>query len=187
MDNPAKIKELLEPIAIAKHYLGTPNKVQRNRLWYKSPFRNERTPSFMVNEKGFHDFGDNWHGDIIDFVRKYYNTDFRTAMKILSSDFNLPEDEKMSKEFKAYIKQQREEEKKVQQAIENWFITTLSSLCNKLHNWQKINSYTSGEALKIGYAKEQYLEYLIDIFIDATDNEKIELYRSREEINKCGD
>ena len=104
MNNPKEIKELLNPILVAKYYLGNPEKITRNRIWYKSPWRNERTASFMVdNEIGFHDFGEGWHGDIIDFVERYYNTDFVTTMQILTSDFNLPEDEKVSEDFKKYM------------------------------------------------------------------------------------
>lgn len=188
MNNPKEIKELLNPILVAKYYLGNPEKITRNRIWYKSPWRNERTASFMVdNEIGFHDFGEGWHGDIIDFVERYYNTDFVTTMQILTSDFNLPEDEKVSEDFKKYIKKQRDEEKQIQQAIENWYRNTLSDLCNKLHYWQNKIPNLKKYELARAYSKEQYLDYLIDIFINAKEDEKIELYKSREEIQKCGD
>lgn len=188
MNNPKEIKELLNPTLVARYYLGNPEKTTRDKLWYKSPWRNERTASFMVDDNaGFHDFGENWHGDIMDFVGRYYNTDLTNAMKILTSDFHLPEDEKISPDLKRYITQQRDEEKKIQEAIENWYRNTLSSLCDKLHYWRnKIPNLTKYE-LAEAYSKEQYLDYLIDVFINAKDYEKIELYKSREEIQKCGD
>ena len=71
--------------------------------------------------------------------------------------------------------------------MKNWYQNTLSSLCDKLQCWRnKIPNLTKYE-LAEAYSKEQYLDYLIDVFINAKDYEKIELYKSREEIQKCGD
>lgn len=188
MNNPKEIKELLKPTLVARYYLGNPEKTTRDKIWYKSPWRNERTASFMVDDNaGFHDFGENWHGDIMDFVGRYYNTDLINSMKILTSDFNLPEDEKISPDLKKYLKKQKDEERKIQQAIEDWFRTTLSNLCDKLHYWQNKIPNLKGYELAKAYSKEQYIDYLIDIFINAKDDEKIELYKSREEIQRCGD
>ncbi len=188
MNNPKEIKELLKPTLVARYYLGNPDKTTRDKIWYKSPWRNERTASFMVDDNaGFHDFGENWHGDIMDFVGRYYNADLIDSMKILTSDFNLPEDEKISPDLKKYLKKQKDEERKIQQAIENWFKTTLSNLCDKLHYWQNKIPNLKGYELAKAYSKEQYVDYLIDIFINAKDDEKIELYKSREEIQRCGD
>lgn len=187
MNNPKEIKQLLNPILVARYYLGTPDKITKNRVWYKSPFRSERTASFEVDNIGFYDFGTSWRGDVINFIERYYNTDYINAMRILTSDFNLPEDEKISQDLKKYLKQQRDEERKIQQAIENWFRSTLSNLCDKLHYWQNKIPNLKGYELTEAYSKEQYLDYLIDVFINANDDEKIELYKSREEIQRCGD
>ena len=110
INNPQQIKELLKPTIVAKHYLRQPKKITRNKLWYKSPFRNERTASFMVDNTAFHDFGDSWHGDVIDFVGRYYSVDFITAMNILTRDFGLPENEKISKELEEYLVRKQKEE-----------------------------------------------------------------------------
>ena len=54
--------------------------------WGCCPFHNEKTPSFSVNEdKGFyHCFGCGEHGDIISFVMKSENIDFKEAIKELA-------------------------------------------------------------------------------------------------------
>ena len=54
--------------------------------WGCCPFHNEKTPSFSVNEeKGFyHCFGCGEHGDIISFVMKTNNVEFRDAIKELA-------------------------------------------------------------------------------------------------------
>lgn len=59
--------------------------------WGCCPFHNEKTPSFSVNEdKGFyHCFGCGEHGDIISFVMKSNNIDFKAAIAELASQAGL--------------------------------------------------------------------------------------------------
>lgn len=63
--------------------------------WGCCPFHNEKTPSFSVSEdKGFyHCFGCGEHGDIISFVMKSENVDFKEAIKELAdmAGMKLPE------------------------------------------------------------------------------------------------
>ncbi|MBR5741139.1 MAG: DNA primase [Firmicutes bacterium] len=55
------------------------------------PFHNEKTPSFMVNEdrQTYYCFGCGEHGDVIKFVEKYYNLDFKDAVKKLAEEYNV--------------------------------------------------------------------------------------------------
>ena len=57
-----------------------------------SPFSNEKTPSFTVNdEKGFyHCFSTTEHGNIFDFVMKTQNLKFGEAVRKLASDAGMP-------------------------------------------------------------------------------------------------
>ena len=57
-----------------------------------SPFTNEKTPSFTVNDqKGFyHCFSSNEHGNIFDFLMKTENMKFGEVVKILAADAGLP-------------------------------------------------------------------------------------------------
>ncbi len=63
--------------------------------WGCCPFHNEKTPSFSVNEdKGFyHCFGCGEHGDIISFVMKSENLEFKEAIKELAdmAGLKMPE------------------------------------------------------------------------------------------------
>jgi DNA primase len=63
--------------------------------WGCCPFHNEKTPSFSVSEeKGFyHCFGCGEHGDIISFVMKSENVDFKEAIKELAdmAGLKMPE------------------------------------------------------------------------------------------------
>jgi DNA primase len=57
-----------------------------------SPFSNEKTPSFTVNdEKGFyHCFSSAEHGNIFDFLMKVKNYKFGEAVRALASDAGMP-------------------------------------------------------------------------------------------------
>jgi DNA primase len=49
------------------------------------PFHDERTPSFIVNQRRqtFHCFGCGAHGDVITFIQKLHGYDFKDACKYL--------------------------------------------------------------------------------------------------------
>ena len=72
-----------------------------SNIFYKSPFRQEKTASFCVNnEKGFHDYGSGWHGDIISFVQELYGLTPIDAAKKLIQDFSLPIQMKQKTNYK---------------------------------------------------------------------------------------
>ena len=56
------------------------------------PFHNEKSPSFMVNEKKqiFKCFGCGEGGDAIAFIMKKENLDFMDALKVLAEKANIP-------------------------------------------------------------------------------------------------
>ncbi|WP_394996731.1 toprim domain-containing protein [Emticicia sp.] len=65
-----------------------PKSQSSNRVFYHSPFRPiEKTPSFAVRPKqnDFIDFATNKGGDIIKFVERYHNVDFKEAIRLLQS------------------------------------------------------------------------------------------------------
>ncbi|MCF0049542.1 toprim domain-containing protein [Dyadobacter sp. LJ53] len=69
-------KELAKSIPISE-ILGKlnshPTRINGNKALYSSPLRNEKTPSFWVNQSTnrWYDFGEPAGGDLIDFVRMY--------------------------------------------------------------------------------------------------------------------
>ena len=75
-----------------------------------SPFTNEKTPSFTVNDqKGFyHCFSSNEHGNIFDFLMKTSNMKFGEAVRNLAAQAGLPIykftkfDEQREKKWQAY-------------------------------------------------------------------------------------
>ena len=76
-----------------------------------SPFKNEKTPSFTVNdEKGFyHCFSSSEHGNIFDFIMKTQSIGFGEAVKRLAAEAGMQQyrfstfDQKKKKDFN-YIK-----------------------------------------------------------------------------------
>ena len=55
------------------------------------PFHNEKTASFKVynGDRGYYCFGCGESGDIIDFVKKFFNIAFNEALQKLNQDFGL--------------------------------------------------------------------------------------------------
>ena len=76
-----------------------------------SPFKNEKTPSFTVNdEKGFyHCFATSEHGNIFDFIMKTQNFKFGEAVKYLAQLAGMQpymfskQDEEREKKWKEYL------------------------------------------------------------------------------------
>ena len=163
MNKFAEIKSLLKGEEVIEHYLGTPYKRTNKGIWYKSPFRQEKTASFYVSEKGIHDFGSSEHYDIISFVVKYFNTDNLQALKILCNDFGLSlMSEKKDKKTIKQIKIKREQERKQKEKQEKKHNEEMQKLCDELIETEKLiqifENTSHFEILKILYDKQTKLE-----------------------------
>ena len=158
-----EIKTMLTNKEVVTRYLGTPIKTTSTGIWYKSPFRSERTASFCVSNKGIHDFGDSTHYDIISFVEKYFNTTPNKALEILKN-----------------IKKKREEEKKAKELVLNWYNEKLVDICNKIQTNSKCievcKQFHNLEVLKYLYDEQSKLEYQFELFTNANESDKIKLY-----------
>ena len=84
MTKPEEIKEKLGILEVVESYI----KLERSGKNYraKSPFTNEKTPSFFVvpDKNFFHCFSSGKGGDIFTFVMEMERIDFREALKILA-------------------------------------------------------------------------------------------------------
>ena len=82
------------PLATFLSRLGhTPVKTQGNRLWYKSPLRQEHTASFKVQTdiNCWYDFGIGKGGNIIDLAAElYHSTDLRYLMDCIARYVSVP-------------------------------------------------------------------------------------------------
>lgn len=63
-----------------------------NELWYCSPFRKEKEPSFKItiSYNSWYDFGQGKGGSIIDFVQQFNNFDLRESYEYLSKHSIVP-------------------------------------------------------------------------------------------------
>lgn len=85
MDKVEIIKERLTMREVLSHYGYETNRAK----FICCPFHNEKTPSMKIYEQDFHCFGCGEHGDIISFVGKLFNLDFKETLKKIDIDFGL--------------------------------------------------------------------------------------------------
>jgi len=87
----AKQKDLVEYLAALGH---RPTKIHGADHWYLSPFREEKTPSFKVNQQFnvWYDHGIGKGGNLIDFGMLYYQCSVRELLQKLNtpSSFQQP-------------------------------------------------------------------------------------------------
>ena len=135
-----------------------------------SPFKNEKTPSFTVNdEKGFyHCFSTSEHGNIFDFIMKTQNLRFGEAVKALANLAGI-------KPY-AFTKADEEREKKWQEYSEiyNTYVKFYhdsllkDEKANEARQYLKIRNLTKQEVSKfmIGYVESNpnYYEKLKEKF-----------------------
>ncbi len=80
------------------------------RLWYKSPLRQEHTPSFKVDTSlnCWHDFGLGRGGNIIDLAAELYSsTDMRHLRNFIINSYSVPSVQTVASSFLCDAKRQR--------------------------------------------------------------------------------
>ena len=178
-----ELKQYLNNQQVVQRYLGLPEKKTSTGIWYKSPFRQERTASFCVSNRGIHDFGDSAHYDIISFVEKYFNVTPNQAVDILCNDFGLSlNNPYRSQTVVNILKQKREEENKAKEIIETWFDNKFKNVSDELKNTRRLidvlKNTTFFDALAILYMQEVKQEMLFEELFDISQDEekKTKLY-----------
>lgn len=179
-----EIKRIVSPQDIAYRYLGTPNK-NGKKMWYKAPWRDERTASLLVDDKGFYDFGESWGGDIFAFTQKYFRIDFKTAYAMICRDFNITTDDKFSNESTRHIIELRKQETELKNRLKEWFDEVWNKLCKELHIVQKAIPHLKGDVLVIYYDKEFKIGLLLEQLEQTRTSEDIaEIYKNRKTIER---
>ena len=105
------IKEIKSiPLAAFLSRLGHEPAVRKGtRLWYKSPLRQEQTPSFKVDTaiNCWYDFGLGKGGNIIDLASELYqSTDLRYLMRCIADRYPVPSVPKVASSFLCEAKRQ---------------------------------------------------------------------------------
>ncbi len=132
------------------------------------PFHSENTPSFFVYRDKFHCFGCGEGGDVIDFVQKYYNLNFKEALNHLNI-----------KSEKKNINKIQKQKNRVNKFRE-WESGRFQELCMLIRVVEKVMPSLSESWLD--YAGEIFhhltlWKYHADILQYGTDEEKYLLYK----------
>lgn len=189
MINAKEIKDVLTPVIVVQRYLGQPIKRINETLWYKSPFRNEKTASFIVSDKkGFHDFGSSEHYDIFSFIQKLYNLSFGDSINFLIKDFGLNlQNITLTREQIEKMKEQKNKERLFKENIEKWFNNTFIQLCKNKSKIEEIKRKTHNiDKLCTIYSTDIKNNIYLEMFFDVkTYEDKLKLYESeRREVLK---
>ncbi len=161
-----------------------------------SPFSNEKTPSFTINdEKGFyHCFSSSEHGNIFDFLMKIKNYKFGEAVRELAAEAGLPpyrftkQDEEKEKRWNIY--------KSILEKYSNFcYEELISGKYPEIKEYLNLRKTTEKEIsfFKIGYSslkndfyeklKEEYTEEQIVLsgiyYFDENKKKYIDRFRNR--------
>ena len=169
-----EIKNILTPLIVVQRYLGQPIKRINNTLWYKSPFRDEKTPSFIVsNEKGIHDFGTSEHYDIFSFIQKLYNLTFTESVTFLVKDFGIDvNNTHLTIQQIEHLKEEQKRKRKYREDIKKWYNITFNVLCENKRKIEeiKIHMYLLEQIYRLEVKNSLYIE----LFLEARTFEDME-------------
>ena len=202
--NTLQLKDQISNKELARHFLGSPVKTTSAGDWYLSPFRNETVPSFLVSEKGIHDFGSSEHFDSIGLIQKLLNISFKQALEVIAREFGIYEEEKPNPRLQKYLNDRRMQKAYLTEKLAEWYNLSFSKLKSVLHTNTRLYTGLKGKVLipnfedrkdkseianryyerygdSLSYLSDQNikLEILLDEFVDCKDKEK--LYEDYEE------
>jgi DNA primase len=126
------------------------------------PFHNEKTPSFVVSEPKqiFTCFGCGAGGDVISFVEKYYNLDFKGAAEMLAREYGI------DVQFSFGNSEEKDELYEINREAAVFFYKALRGSSNAGYRYMRSRGFTD-ETLKqfgIGWADDEWTsltDYLI--------------------------
>ena len=158
------------------------------------PFHNEKTPSFNVNadKQFFHCFGCKESGDVISFISKLENLDFKDALFFLATRYGIEVDKPSSPSQKQYTSQ-REQLYKIHTLSATWFAEQLNSTeGKKAYQYLQKRNISDKEIsqFQIGYAPESWdklLNYLKGEGFDEQILKKSGLFVQKEQSSKLYD
>ena len=174
--NTKDLKYKLSPILVAEHFLGAPDRTTRFGNWYKSPFRQERTASFLVYaeaDRNMYDFGSNKAYDIISFVQELFNVNFKDALSILKREFGIS-DEQENKQVLKYKLSRKAQEVEIRKKLSEWYNLTFQVFCDKLHLFTLLSHHCNNDLLPKLYDKQIKYEIILEDFLDVKTQDDLE-------------
>ncbi|MEE0741724.1 MAG: DNA primase [Emergencia sp.] len=117
------------------------------------PFHNEKTPSFVVSEQKqiFTCFGCGATGDVIEYVKRYYNLDFSEAVEKLAAEYGVTLERQSTSDS-------RDVYYRANKLAANFFYRAFTEKANKGYAYMKRRNISPPVLKKfgIGYADEQW-------------------------------
>ena len=118
------------------------------------PFHNEKTPSFVVSETKqiFTCFGCGATGDVLAFVTRYYNLDFKGAVEMLAKEYGIS----LEGAFKG--NKNNDELYEINRQAARFFYKALREIANPGYTYMKNRGISEDTMNKfgIGYADDQW-------------------------------
>ena len=149
------------------------------------PFHNEKTPSFVVSgtKQYFTCFGCGASGDVIEFVRRYYNLEFGDAVDKLATQYGITMEHSNYDDKRARYYE-------VNKMAATFFYDSFTKKANKGYAYMKNRGITPQVLKKfgIGYADEQWdslYKYLLSKGVD--EKIMLELGLISQSKGKCYD
>lgn len=91
-----EVSEIIESVDILEYIsqFCDPQEKEDGEYWCLSPLKDERTPSFSINQEmqRFYDFSSGKGGNVLDFICAYNNCDFLKGLRILKSYAGISND-----------------------------------------------------------------------------------------------
>ena len=139
------------------------------------PFHDEKTPSFKVfPDNHFKCFGCGEHGDVIDFIQKYYGLSFPDALKHLGIETG-----ELSEEAKEQIQERKRQRQEVQ-GFKEWERVASAELHLLISSTKKVlqNIETPSDLDRVGslYRSLIFWESCIQVLIHGDKQQKTRLY-----------
>jgi DNA primase len=141
------------------------------------PFHSDETPSFCVFPDGhFKCFGCGEHGDVIDFVQRFHNCDFKEALSILGI-----RPEGLTPEKREELKQLQRQRERVK-AFRKWEVDASNEAGMLCRCARKVlgNIKTEADLETYGhlYHGLESWQYHLDILVGNDDEAKLGLYNA---------
>lgn len=177
---------------VALRYGFTPNRAG----FIKCPFHTgDRTASLKIypGGRGWHCFGCNRSGSVVDFVAELYVLDPLSAVRRLNDDFhlNLPLDRQQTPRERTDAQkaaQRRRELSETAQLFETWrgtMLDKLTAVFRMAHltiKDKRMDEWSVTEALAV--QEQAHIEYLSDLLLSGSMEDMVQIFRERRRISQ---
>ena len=146
------------------------------------PFHDDKDPSLKLHDNYFHCFGCGASGDVITFVARLFQIGNKEAAEKIAEDFGVSYDCRISKPL---VKRRSASViRQIATQRENYTFRTLNEYHRKLQEWQvQYDPKTPDDPIDPRFLEavqqKEYVEYLLDVLISGTAEEKAEICSER--------